>query len=385
MPHHTYDSIAHKSETRGVYCDHWIEHSHSDVEYVIKLEEEEQARRLVDKDGEKQRQHTALRASEIITESVRPVWFGRGSTFVINLLKAMRKGGNDLLRSSQIRAVVDKFNEITQKTQASVDSYNETIHNTLIDTKLKAQETSHNAKLKLRETSENAKLKFRESSQNAKLKLEETSQSAKHKLEETSHNAKLKFEESSREIRTKVEGKLDATHEKVLTATDFANEKILKIGGAVQGIVDTIASTGASFIEKLREKWGNLTTNTNLAFALIEEENERAFRLSSDFETFAILNALLLSSLIKDLKPEFYRPDFEPTRKYSTHLLEEIERKRRMVEDLFDKKAIENAKTISFLINEKFCATAVEIPPLPAKIEIIEPIHVTPSPMGAAM
>lgn len=366
MPHHKYDCIVHKTQT-GVYYDYWIEHSHADVEYVIQLEQEEQARRLVDKEGEKQRRGVALQVSEIITESIRPAWFGRGSLFVVNLLKAMRKGGNDILRTSQIRAmaVVDKFSEITKKTQASIDSTNEKIHESLIETKLKSEETSRNVQQKFRENSQNAKLKLQESSQNAKLKLQE----------------------SSRDLRTKVEGALDATDKKVQSASEFADRKTKKIGEAVQGVVGMIRSASLNLIEKLKEKWIHLTSNTNLAFALIEEENERAFRLSSDIETFAIFNALLLSSLIKELKPEFYCPDFEPTRKYSTRLLEEIERRRRMIEDLFDRKAIENAKTAAFLINEKFCATAAveEIPPLPAKKEIIETINVSPPPMGAAM
>jgi len=363
MPHHKYESIVHKTPT-GVYYDKWIEHSHADVEYVIQLEEEEKARRLEDKDGEKQRQHAAQLASEIVTESVRPVWFGRGSLFVLKLLTAMRKGGNNLLRSSQIRTmeIVDKLNEITQKGKTSLD-----------------------------EVTQKSKASFNEITQKTQAKVDIANQKIhdslvgnKQKIQERSRSAKLKLEESSHDLKLKVDDTLGAAHEKIQNATEFANEKIEKIGGAVSGVVGIITSAGANLIEKLKEKWANLTTNTNLAFAVIEEENERAYRLNSDIETFAIFNALLLSSLIKELKPEFYRPDFEPTRKYSTRLLEDIERRRRMIEDLFDKKGIENAKTISFLIDEKFAAKAVEELPLPKK-EIVEPIHISLVPMGATM
>jgi len=393
MPKHKYNSIAHRSKT-GLYCDYWIEHSHTDVEYVIKLEEDEQERRIKDKDGEHARRNAALKASEIIHENLRPVWFGRGSLFVLNLLKAMRKSGNNLLRTSQILSIsfIEKLGEITHKGKETVETTNE-----------KIVETTHEAKEKIEESSRSLKGKFQESSDNLKEKFLESSNNLKGKLQESSHDLKVK-----------VDGTIDAAHHKIHSATEFANQKIEKIGDAVSGavgmvasdvsgVVGIIASSAANLLGKIKEKWSNLVSfhkkttirETEILATLIkrsrrpEEENERAYRLSSEIETFAIFNALLLSSLIKELAPEFYRPDFEPTRKYSTRLLEEIERRRRMVEDLFDRKASENAKTLSAFITEKFSTVTptpatIEVIPL-AKKEEIEPIKVSPAPMGAAM
>jgi hypothetical protein len=155
-------------------------------------------------------------------------------------------------------------------------------------------------------------------------------------------------------------------------------EKFESVQEKVSEVTKKLKSVSLKFLGKVNQTFTHISENTNLAFAVLEEEGERQRRLTSELEAYAILNALRVSSLLKELAPAFYRPAFEPTRKYSTRLLEENERARRQIVDLSDHIAINNAKNIAELITNKFTAPAPIS--LPTKVEpVSEPAKIKPS------
>lgn len=312
-------------------------YSQEDIEKVIRWEEEEQQRRIADTEGEQQRRQLALQVStEVVSSSLRPNWFRKGTSYVFNLLRLAREAGNNALRSSQIQQLSARLQVVGHKGIATAQDLQATVSN-------KAQHTAQDAKLKIQDTTQDAKLKIQETTQDAKLKIQETTQDVKNKLQEV------------------------------------ANQGIEK----VQEVAKKLKNASLDVINRVGKAFHNLSENTNLAFAVLEEESERAWRLNSDIEVYSILNALRVSSLLKETAPALYRPAFEPTRKYSTRLLEENERHRRAAEALGDRTAIDNAKAISRLMEDKFRAAPIA-PPLPAKAEHIEEIKVT-KPFIAAM
>lgn len=319
------------------------EYSQEDIAKIIRWEEEEQQRRLADTLGEQQRRQIANKvSSDIVSSSLRPNWFRQGTSYVFNLLRVAREAGNKALRSSQIQQISARLQIAGQRGIASAQDLQATVSN-------KAQHTA----------------------QDAKLKFQETTQDAKLKLQETAQDAKLKFQETTQDVKSKIQ-------EKIGSAQGVAQQGIEK----VQEVAKKLKSASLKVFNRVGQAFHNLSENTNLAFAVLEEESERAWRLNSDIEVFAITNALRVSSLLKDTAPALYRPAFEPTRKYSTRLLEENERHRRAAEALGDRTAIDNAKAISRLIEDKF--RAVPIAPLPAKAEHVPEIKIS-TPYTAAM
>jgi len=205
-----------------------------------------------------------------------------------------------------------------------------------------------------------------------------TAQDVKHKAEVVGHRA----QERSQEVKSKL-------HDTIESAENIAQQGIEK----VQEITQKIKNVSLKFFGKVSKAVNNLSENTNLAFAVLEEENERQTRLNGELEVYAILNALSVSCLLKETAPALYRPAFEPTRKYSTRLIEEYERQRRNLADAADHTAINNAKTVSQLIQQKFSAPIAPLRKVQAplrvveverKVEVIEAPK-SKKPIGAAM
>jgi len=331
----------------------WAEHSPEAIIRVKRWADEEQKRRIADKTGEQQRRYIANQVSEIITTNLRPSWFHKGSSYFFSLLKVARNAGTDLLRSSQVQAM----NAKTQITHGV-----ETVGN-------KATETVQDVKLKVGAVGQRAT----ETAQDVKHKVEavgqratETAQDVKHKVE----FAGQKAQETSQDVKVRIQ-------EKIGVAQGVAHQGFEK----VQEVAHKLKNASLNLFGKVNQVFSYFSENTNLAFAVLEEENERAWRLNSEIEVFAILNALCISSLFKDMAPEFYRPAFEPTRKYSTKLIEEYERSRRVLAHLADRTALNNAKAVSLLIEAKFRVLPCALPP---KTEVVETITFN-APMTAAM
>jgi len=166
-----------------------------------------------------------------------------------------------------------------------------------------------------------------------------TAQDVKHKVEVASHKA----QETSHDVKVKLQETLES-------AQGVAHQGVEK----VEEVVHKLKDVSLKIYGKVNKVWSNLSENAGLAFAVLEEENERVYRMNSDNETYAVLNGLRVSNLIKELSPEFYKPSCEPTRNYTTKLLEEIERSRRVHEAFYDHTAINNAMSVSLLIEQKF-------------------------------
>jgi len=288
----------------------WAEHCKEDIELVNKLEDGEQKRRIADTLGEQQRRYVANQVAEIVSTSLRPSWFNQGSTYVFSLLKMARNAGNDLLRSSQVRAMNAKLQVVGQKGIATAAATAADVKHKLEEVGLRVQESS---KVKLHDTIETSKLKL---------------------------------------------------HDTLESANGIAHQGLEK----VQEVAQKLKNVSLGFFGKVSQTFTNLSENTNLAFAVLEEENERQWRLNSELEAYAILNALCVSSLLKETAPALYRPFAEPDRKYSTRLLEDYERTRRCLRDAADHTSITNAKAVSSLILQKF---SVPIAPL-RKVEVVE-------------
>lgn len=309
------------SSSKADFYNPWAEHSKDDIDLVNKLEDEEQKRRIADVLGEQQRRNAAHQVSEIISTSLRPSWFNKGSAYALELIKVARQAGNKLLRSSQVRQMSAKIQVVGQRGIASAQA--------------KAQDVKHKAEI------------------------------VGHRAQETSHDVKLKLQDT-----------LDS-------AETIAQQGIEK----VQEVAKKIKKVSLKFFGKVSQAVNNLSENTNLAFAVLEEENERQTRLNGELEVYAILNALRVSALLKDTAPALYRPAFEPTRKYSTRLIEEYERSRRSLADAADHTAINNAKAVAQLIQQKFSAPITPLRKVEAplrKVEIIEAPKVKKT-LGAAM
>jgi hypothetical protein len=181
-----------------------------------------------------------------------------------------------------------------------------------------------------------------------------TAQDVKHRVEVVGSKAQEKAQETSQDVKLKL-----------------------------QEVAQKLKNVSLKVFGKVSQAFTNLSENTNLAFAVLEEEGERTWRLNSETEAYAILNALRVSSLIKETAPALYRPAFEPTRKYSTRLLEENERARRSTQDLIDFTALNNAKAISLLIANIFRTTPAPLP-IKEKSKAAQPTKVN-TPSTAAM
>jgi len=127
-----------------------------------------------------------------------------------------------------------------------------------------------------------------------------------------------------------------------------------------------------------------ITYHSKNAGLLFQEDTERTYRLSNEDEVYAILNGLALSSLIKDLGEAFYRPSYEPTRIYSTKLLEQYERSSRLSKDVGP--IVNQAREVSKLVEDKF-SNSTSVPSsslVAAKAEYLDQIKHNVSVIGVS-
>jgi len=325
-----------------------VEYSQDDIKLVCKLEDEEQGRRMLDIEGEKLRRNNAHIVSEMFSLNVRQSWFQKGSSYVFNLLSVARNAGNNILNTSQVKAMNVKMqiSGTAQDVGRKVGSVGQIGKATAQDVKLKLDATAHEVKEKVGA---------------ATTKAQQAGSSVTTKGLETAHGVK------------------EVIKETLGSAQDAAQQGLEK----VQGAAKMIKSASLRLIKRATS--GVFKLNTGLAFAILEEENERAHRLTSELEVYAILNALAVANLIKAMAPEFYRPEFEPSHRFLTKQLEEYERARREASDSIDMKSV-NAKAVASLITAKFQAEPVPVPQLiAAKAEIVEEIKERASPLVATM
>jgi len=111
----------------------------------------------------------------------------------------------------------------------------------------------------------------------------------------------------------------------------------------------------------VQRTWSHAVLKAHLNYSTHLEEREKKRRTLSDAdETFAILNAMRVSSLIKDLAPALYRPTEEPSGLYSVELLEMKERNRRINEDKLDKNLRARCKHTGDLVMAYHASRKVE-------------------------
>lgn len=316
-----------------------LEHPREETQKAIRWAEEEQRRRMSDPEGENRKLRIAGQVSEVYSKGIRTTWFQRGSSFVFSLLGSVRQSGKEIVNSQSVKNLNAKMQIAGQKGVAIAQDVSTTVANKAAPVGQKASETAANIKGKSLETAQDIKTKSIAIAQNISTKAQETTKDIRAKSAETAQDAKEKS--------------------KVLAA---------RLKSAV---------TSMKLYKKLNKSFSNLAENTNLAFALLEEENERAYRMNSPTEIFAIMNAMGVARLIKS-QSNLYRAEVEPFSGYYTRLLEEAERSRRVQES--DTAAVNNAKTMSLLITAKFAPVLA----VPAKAEIVPEITLS-KPLVATM
>jgi len=328
------------------FYDPLLEHPVEDTLLVNQLEEEEKIRRIFDKDGEAIRRLLAHEIAEIITEALRPGWFQQGTSYVFHLLDVAREAGSSILRTSQVGVISSKLQVAGQKGYATAQ-----------DVAHKIEKVGHRAQ----EFPGEVKTKVQEKIAVA----QDVAQQKWEKVEDVAHHGIERANSGLGEVVHKVG---DVAHQGIERANSGLGEVVHKVNDVAhqgieiahqgiektQDIITKLKDVSFRVLGNVNHLWTSFTENTNLAFAVLEEENERAKRMTGVDESYAILNALCISNLIKDLSPEFYNPTFEPTRHWSTRALEEIERKRRISEGLYDHSAIQHATALSALIESKF-------------------------------
>lgn len=318
--------------------DSFSEHSIEDIKEVKRLADEEQARRINDTNGEAQRKMVAHNVSDMFSLNTRSNWFQQGSSFVFQLLNVARE------KASNISAIAAQ----------------------------KGRETASDVKQKLDTVSYKGKVV----AQDVKVKVTDAGKKGIQLSTEMTSMATQKSKDTANDIKSKVTTTTqDAQNKGAETLSGVQNLLKEKLGTAqatLQGAALKIKSSSLNLWEKVNT---TLTKKTNLAFLLLEEETERAYRMNSETQVYAILNALSVSFLIKDIGYEFYRPASEPSHAYATKMLEQLEQSRRIVNDMSDQTAVKNAKAVSDLIVHKF--RAITPPPaalVAAKAEVIAEI-----------
>jgi len=357
------NNVEQTTTTSEVYS-RWVEYSEEDVKTVCRLEDEEQQRRIMDTFGEQLKRSAAAQVSEIFSTTLRPGWFQKGSAYVFHLLRVARSTGSEILSSSQLRALSAKIQIASDRglnkvhdLKQSFDVAGETATIAVLNAKFKVQETLDETIEKAQETSRDVKVKMLTASENVKSTSQDVSHDVVAKLQGTSHDVKLKLQET-----------FAAAQEKIQAGTQkLRNASLELLGKVLTAIMQLIESVRAA--------------NSRITYSVLEEDSERIRRMNSETEATAIANAFAVSSLIKELGPEFYRPAEEPRSTYTTQMLEDIERKRRESQDSTDNTAVKNARAVSTLV--KNYTTPVEVIP-PAKVEFVEEIKVH-KPMGATM
>jgi len=356
----------------------WLEHSSEVTALVIRLEEEEQQRRLVDKDGEHARRNVALQVSEIISTTLRPGWFYQGSSHAFHLWKltrdtkklfrsTMRTVSANLLETVKITGALGM--EVQCKIENAGEEAQKMLHNSFVAAQDKISGVAHHSSEKAKQELHKVECVAKENSFKAKEGLAK----GLEKVECAAHQSTEKVKEGLEKVE-------NAAHQSLEKANSAKNVSLERASSAAhvglskaQQIIHKIKEAGLRLFGKAGQLPVVVTDKVNVAFAVFEEECERNYRATSGFQLYAIFNAFATAQLIKDLAPELYRPTFEPNHRYGAKLVEELERARRMRAVLFDSTAKKNANAVATLITQKVAATATQQPVLlKAKKEYIE-------------
>jgi len=145
-------------------------------------------------------------------------------------------------------------------------------------------------------------------------------------------------------------------------ATQKVSDKTLTVSLKIrQTGPDYLLDQSVIFIKNLSRKfakwieltWSSAVYKSNLIMVIHLEETERKRRATSDDEINAVYNAIAVSALVKSLAPELYRPDQEPNGRYMYHLLESMERNRRVREEQQDKTLPSKSGRIANLVKAR--------------------------------
>jgi len=321
------------------------------------MEDAEQSRRLSDEAGEQQKRTTAYLVSAMVEASLRPNWFQQGTSYVLDLLRVAKHTGNDiLLTASQAREKVEGLGQ-------------------------RGIETARDLKLKLERTSSEGLASAQEAARDARQKLEQAGETISKKSKETAQGVTSKVQGTAEDLKAKVQEKAHVASE-VAQETALGWKQNLQSTASkglekVQEVTQRLKNLSFSLADRVAEKWESMSHNSLMAFVVLEEEKERIYRMNLENQFWAVKNAFAVSALIKQLAPEFYRPDFEPSSNYYTKMMEESERARRIKFDQFNNTASTNAGAVSRLIANKFASATVTPLPAMAKPQFVDAIHVT--------
>jgi len=306
-----------------------------DYKMVRRMEAEERSRRIEDIYGESIRKANAQKVSKMFAFSSHP----EASAYLSEILGLARQTGHNLLKYSQTKAsqMTADFSEFTRK---------------------KGYKASESLQ-------ENFDIASQKGIQTVYALKDATTQKAFQMTSAVSDKTGEKTYGVSTSLRDKLDGALNSlgvtTNHRAQKASAKASELSQTAMAAAKEQLDNAstvahqASTKArslsiSLLEKVNQ---SLSHNTDMAYISLQENTERAYRLSSDNASYAILNGLMVSNLIKDLGCEYYRPASEPSRLYSTRLLEQYERSSRISRDITG-IAANKSRMVSKLIKEKF-------------------------------
>jgi len=287
-------------------------------EYSIKAESLEQDRRLSSPSEESERRDTAKKVSQLFPGRVHAA---RTPSFAAVVQDKLKSAG------TQISASASQVKIDSKKVGKGWTTLREKFAGTIRSPKL-----------------ENALSEARIAFVNAVVQVMQMAEIVGHKGSEVGHKGGKQLEFASHRL----------------------SQQALVIRKAGLHGADFFLVKTTNFVKRLTRKfgawievtWANAVYKSNLVIVVHMEENERKRRVSSDDEVYALLNAIAVSSLIKRLAPELYRPDEEPNTRYLLHLLESMERNRRMLAHKDDKTLPGKSARIANLIKERNLQTS---------------------------
>lgn len=303
-----------------------------------KLEDAEQVRRLADVEGENHKRVLANNLSQqLFDDNLRATWFQRGSSFVLNLLNSVQN------------VVATKASDLTNVVSNKAGDLGLQASNAL---QTKAELVGKQVQGAAHAASENITIKANEIGLQAAGKAQDLSASLAQKAGQVGVQAQTAALSATQSASSLAQDKaLDVKNkgfEAVQTSKTFLAGKFSEYS---QKLGDAVANMS------LYQKFGSLIGRTNMTFAMLEEEAERAHRMNSSSEKYAIANALQMSRLIKqhfNIVDESASTEIK-TLKFNTGALEEGERVRRVEEtESGEKVALSNAKAVATIINDKF-------------------------------
>jgi len=287
-------------------------------EYSIKAESAEQERRLSNPGEESERRDNAKKVSQLFPGRVHAA---RTPSFAAVVQDKLKSAG------TQISASASKVKLDPKKVGKGWASLREKVAVTMRTPKL-----------------QNALSEARIAFVNAVVQVIQMAEFAGHKGSEIGHKGGKQLQYASQRLSQQA---------LVIRRTGFHGADFFLV--KTTNFVKNITRKFGAWIEVT---WANAVYKSNLVIAIHKEEDERKRRVSSDDEVYALLNAIAVSSLIKRLAPEFYRPDEEPNTRYLTKLLESMERNRRMLAHKNDKTLQGKSAHIASLIKERNLKTS---------------------------